>query len=73
MFNALGCNDLCTSFINFLGGDMIETPFGPNVINGNTRLVNFSEDFDFDGLQMHIRTALELNDGVIITKYYFVI
>ena len=55
----------------YWGGEMIETPFGPNVINGNTRLFNFTEDFDFGGLQSHIRTALDLNDGVMITKILF--
>ena len=34
----------------YWGGEMIETPFGPNVINGNARLVNCTEDFDFSGL-----------------------
>ena len=52
-------------------GDMIETPFGANVINGNTRLVNFTKDFDFGGLQSHIRTALNLNESVMIIKILF--
>ena len=50
----------------YWGGETIQSEFGSTFININTRVVNFNEEFDFEGLQNNIRTTLGLNDVVII-------
>ena len=59
------------SLMIYWGGQMIQIEYGPTVTNAYSRLVNFSEDFDFVGLQHKITEALGITNAAMITKILF--
>ena len=57
--------------IIYWGGQMIQIDYGPNVVNASSRMVNFIDDFDLQGLHNIIRNAVRISDDGIITKILY--
>ena len=59
------------SVIIYWGGKIIQTECGPNVEKAASRMINFIDDFDLQGLHNIIRNAVGLSDNGIIKKILF--
>ena len=57
--------------IIYWGGNIIQTESGPNVENASSRMVNFIDDFDLQGLHNLIRNAVGISYAVMIKKILF--
>ena len=55
----------------YWGGNIIQTESGPNVENASSRMVNFIDDFDLQGLHNLIRNAVGISSAVMINKILF--
>ena len=50
---------------------MIQTESGPNIAQASSRMVNFVDDFDLQGLHNLIRNAVGISYAVMIKKILF--
>ena len=57
--------------IIYWGENIIQTESGPNVENASSRMVNFIDDFDLQGLHNLIRNAVGISYAVMIKKILF--
>ena len=57
--------------IIYWGRNIIQTESGPNVENASSRMVNFIDDFDLQGLHNLIRNAVGISSIVMIKKILF--
>ena len=59
------------AIIIYWGSDVIQTEFGPNVVNATSRLVTVTDDFDLHGLHNLIIHTTGISDTALIRKICF--